>query len=89
MTEAVHEYHQGDQNISEQVATFELFGKMMKWGSLSIAVLLLMLVMWFCVGAGFFAGLFAGKACVWRAGRDAGSGNIFSHSPFSAARPAA
>jgi thiamine transporter ThiT len=60
MTEAVHEYHQGDQNISEQVATFELFGKMMKWGSLSIAVLLLMLVMWFCVGAGFFAGLFAG-----------------------------
>jgi hypothetical protein len=60
MTEAAHEYHPGDQAIGEQVATFEAFGKLMKWGSLAIAALLVMLVIWFCVPAGFFAGFGAG-----------------------------
>lgn len=60
MSEAVHEYTQGDQEITEQLATFSLFGKMMKWGSLSVAVLLIMLVLWFCVQAGFIAGAAAG-----------------------------
>lgn len=60
MSEAVHEYHSGDQNITEQLATFSLFGKMMKWGSLSVAVLVVMLVLWFCVQAGFIAGAVAG-----------------------------
>jgi hypothetical protein len=60
MTEAVHDYHSGDQEIDEQVATFDAFGKMIKWGSLAIAVLLVMLVMWFCVPTGFFTGLGAG-----------------------------
>jgi hypothetical protein len=59
MTEAVHEYNAGDQDIDEQVATFNAFGKMIKWGSLAIAALLVMLVIWFCVPMGFFAGLFA------------------------------
>jgi len=57
MTEAAHEYHTGDMDIHEQVSTFEAFGKMTKWGSLAIAALLMMLVIWFCVPAGFFAGL--------------------------------
>jgi hypothetical protein len=57
MTEAAHEYHTGDMDIHEQVATFEAFGKMAKWGSLAIAALLVMLVIWFCVPAGFLAGL--------------------------------
>jgi len=60
MSDAVHEYHTGDQDISEQVSTFNAFGKMVKWGSLAIAVLLVMLVLWFCVNAGFFAGIGAG-----------------------------
>jgi hypothetical protein len=60
MSEAVHEYTQGDQEITEQVATFSLFGKMMKWGSLSVAVLVVTLVLWFCVQAGFIAGAAAG-----------------------------
>ena len=60
MSEAVHEYTHGDMDITEQVATFSLFGKMMKWGSLAVAVLLVMLVLWFCVQAGFFAGAAAG-----------------------------
>jgi hypothetical protein len=62
MSEAVHDYHSGDQDISEQLATFDAFGGMIKWGSLTVAVLLVMLVLWFCVGAGFFSGLFAGAA---------------------------
>ena len=60
MSEAVHEYHAGDQDIAEQVSTFSAFGKMIKWGSLALAVLLVTLVVWFCVGAGFFAAAGAG-----------------------------
>lgn len=60
MSEAVHDYHPGDQDISEQVATFHAFGKMVKWGSLALAVLLIMLVLWFCVGAGFIGGIVTG-----------------------------
>ena len=59
MSEAVHEYHPGDMDIQEQAATFEAFGKLVKWGSLAIAALLLMLILWFCVPMGFIAGLFA------------------------------
>jgi hypothetical protein len=60
MSEAVHEYAQGDMDITEQLATFDLVGKMIKWGSLAVAVLLVMLVLWFCVRAGFVAGAGAG-----------------------------
>jgi len=62
MSEAVHEHHAGSQEIGEQVATFDAFGKMIKWGSLAIAALVLMLVIWFCVPMGFFPGLFSAIA---------------------------
>jgi hypothetical protein len=60
MSEAVHDYTQGDMDITEQVATFSMVGKMIKWGSLAVATLLVMLVLWFCVQAGFVAGAGAG-----------------------------
>ena len=60
MAEAAHDYHSGDQEITEQVATYHLVGGMLKWGSLAVAVLLTMLVMWFCTSAGFFSGAFVG-----------------------------
>ena len=50
------EYHRGDMDISEQVATFNLFNGLTKWGSLAIASMLLLLVLWFCTPAGFLAG---------------------------------
>ncbi|MDO8802719.1 aa3-type cytochrome c oxidase subunit IV [Phenylobacterium sp.] len=50
------EYHRGDMDISEQVATFNLFNGLTKWGSLSIAALMVLLVVWFCTPAGFLAG---------------------------------
>ena len=50
------EYHRGDMDISEQVATYNLFNGLTKWGSLVLAALLLLLVIWFCTPAGFMAG---------------------------------
>ena len=61
MAEAAHdEYHTGDQDISEQVATFHLFNGLTKWGSLAIAVVLTMAILWFCTKVGFFAGAITG-----------------------------
>jgi len=54
------EYHRGDMDIHEQVATFHLVMGITKWGSLIIASSLLALVLWFCTGAGFMAGAISG-----------------------------
>jgi hypothetical protein len=50
------QYHRGEMDISEQVATFNLFNGMTKWGSLALAALLSLLVLWFCTPAGFLGG---------------------------------
>ena len=50
------EYHRGDMDITEQVSTFHLFNGLTKWGSLAIAAMMVLLVMWFCTPAGFWAG---------------------------------
>jgi hypothetical protein len=50
------EYHRGDMDISEQVATFNLFNNITKWGSLFTSAFLTWMVLWFCTPAGFFAG---------------------------------
>jgi hypothetical protein len=54
------EYHRGEMDIHEQVATFHLIMNITKWGSLLIAAGLLFLVLWFCTPAGFLAGLISG-----------------------------
>ena len=51
------DYHRGEQDIHEQVATFHLVMNITKWGSLILAALILMLVLWFCTGAGLLSGL--------------------------------
>ncbi len=53
------DYHRGDMNIQEQSSTFDLFMGMTKWGSLGVAALLVLLVLWFCTPAGFMAGFIA------------------------------
>jgi len=50
------EYHRGEMDISEQTATFALFNGMTKWGSVALAALLSLLVLWFCTPAGFIPG---------------------------------
>ena len=54
------DYQRGEMDIHEQSATFEAFGKMTKWGSLAVAVLLLTITLWFCTAAGFLGGLIPG-----------------------------
>lgn len=54
------DYHRGDQDIHEQVETFHLVMNITKWGSLTLAALLLFLVLWFCTPAGFVTGLISG-----------------------------
>lgn len=54
------DYHRGEMDIHEQVSTFRLIMNITKWGSLVIVSALLFLVLWFCTGAGFLAGLISG-----------------------------
>ncbi|HRD28277.1 MAG TPA: aa3-type cytochrome c oxidase subunit IV [Caulobacter sp.] len=54
------EYHRGEMDISEQTATYHAVMGMTKWGSLALAVAILMLTLWFCTPAGFFGGLVPG-----------------------------
>ena len=54
------EYHHGEMDISEQTATYHAVMGMTKWGSLALAVAILMLSLWFCTPAGFLGGLIPG-----------------------------
>jgi hypothetical protein len=63
MAKDVSEYHRGEMDITEQVSTFHLFNNMTKWGSLHLASLLVLLVLWFCTPAGFL-GAFVTAAVV-------------------------
>jgi thiamine transporter ThiT len=60
MAESSSEYHRGEMDVHAQVETYHGFMKLTKWGSLAIAVVVLMLTMWFCTNAGFLAGLITG-----------------------------
>jgi len=53
---ASEDYHRGEMDIHEQVATYNGVMALTKWGSLAIAVSLLALVLWFCTPAGFIGG---------------------------------
>ena len=57
------EYHRGEMDIQEQEATFAMFNGMTKWGSLALAALMVLLVLWFCTPTGFF-GAFGAAAVV-------------------------
>ena len=48
------DYTIGSMDISEHTATFDVFMGLVKWASLGIAALLLMLTVWFGTEAGFF-----------------------------------
>ncbi|HEX3365382.1 aa3-type cytochrome c oxidase subunit IV [Phenylobacterium sp.] len=54
------EYHRGDMDIHEQVATFHLVMNITKWGALFVAVGVLTTTLWFCTGTGFLGGAITG-----------------------------
>ena len=60
MAETAADYHHGDQDDSQQVATYHLFYALTKWGALTLSVLITTFTLWFCVGAGFFASVITG-----------------------------
>ncbi len=57
MAETASDYHHGDQDPSENVASYKLFLNLAKWGALHTAVVTLFLTLWFCTGAGFLGAL--------------------------------
>ncbi len=54
------DYVRGSQEISEQVATYELFQNLAKWGSLLTAAVLLFLTLAFMHGGSIITGLIVG-----------------------------
>ena len=60
MDVAHSDYHHGDQDVSEQTATYRRFGTLTKWFCLYLASFLFTCVLWFCVGAPFIGGLVPG-----------------------------
>jgi thiamine transporter ThiT len=60
MADTDAEYHHGEMNAATQVADYKVFLNFTKWFALHLGVLILMLVLWFCVGAGFLGGLVPG-----------------------------
>ncbi|MBV8683964.1 MAG: aa3-type cytochrome c oxidase subunit IV [Caulobacteraceae bacterium] len=60
MDDTAPAYHHGEMDVTEQARTYRAFGNMAKWASLHIAVLVVMLVLWFCLGATFLGGLIPG-----------------------------
>jgi hypothetical protein len=57
MAEHASDYVHGEMPVDEHDRTFHGFIKLTKWGSLYLASALLLLTLWFCTPAGFFAGL--------------------------------
>ncbi|MDO8902453.1 MAG: aa3-type cytochrome c oxidase subunit IV [Phenylobacterium sp.] len=57
MGEQASDYHRGEMEIQEQVATYNLFMGLTKWGSLALVSVLLLFIVWFCTPGGFMAGL--------------------------------
>jgi hypothetical protein len=53
MSDHALDHRRGDMDIAEQTSTFHFVMGMTKWGSLAIAALVLLLVLWFCTPAGF------------------------------------
>lgn len=60
MAQPASDHHRGEMDIHEQTATYHAFGALTKWGSLAMAVGILVLTLWFCTDAGFFGGLIPG-----------------------------
>ena len=53
------DYTHGDMIIEEHEKTYSGFLKMTKWGSLYLAAILLLLVLWFCTSTGFIGAVVA------------------------------
>lgn len=53
-------FHRGEMPINEQTSTYHLFDNLWRWGSVTMASVLMLLILTFCTPLGFFPGLIAG-----------------------------
>jgi hypothetical protein len=54
------DYHRGEMDITEQAATYHTVMGLTKWGSLALAVAILVPTLWFCTDAGFLGAVISG-----------------------------
>ena len=59
MAEHATDTSHGQMDISEQTASFDMFVKFTKWGSLAVAVLVLWATLMFCTSTGFVGAVVA------------------------------
>lgn len=59
MAEHASDHTHGDMDIAEQTASFDLFVKFTKWGSLAVAVMVLWATLMFCTSTGFIGAVVA------------------------------
>ncbi len=62
MAEHATDHAHGQMNITEQSASFDLFVRFTKWGSLAVAVMVLWAVLMFCTSTGFVGAVVAALA---------------------------
>lgn len=60
MAKQASEFHRGEMDVHEQVKTYEFVMGLTKWGSLTLASVLLFLTLWFCTPTGFLGALVTG-----------------------------
>jgi len=53
MAEHASDFTHGQMDVHQQQASFAGFVNMTKWGSLAVAVIVLMATLWFCTDVGF------------------------------------
>ena len=59
MAEHATDHTHGQMDIAEQSASFDLFIKFTKWGSLAVAVMVLWATLMFCTSTGFVGSVVA------------------------------
>ena len=59
------DYTLGSMDITEQVSTFNVIMRLVKWISLGIAALLLFLTVWLATPANFFTGFISGAGLLF------------------------
>ena len=59
MAEHATDHTHGQMDIAEQSASFDLFIKFTKWGSLAVAVMVLWATLMFCTSTGFVGAVVA------------------------------
>ncbi len=59
MAEHADDHSHGQMDVAAQTASFDMFVRFTKWGSLAVAVMVLWATLMFCTGTGFVGSVVA------------------------------